>query len=189
MPNEGDLLYAGQRQRARILERTAHGVDVDNVPFVPYSTRGPYYYKPHGRLGASVPLDVERRSAKRMLRTIAPAMTDRQREEAGVRLSRTGRSIVFRDGYAGFKRWLGRTTVDLRGPRAPHMLQGITVKVPAERSILLGIYGPAADRATGHNIGAGHLPRRRFFSASHADLKAMLEDMRVRMRARTVKGG
>ncbi len=42
-PTEGDLLFAAERQRTRILERTARGVDFEGRPFAPYSERGPYY--------------------------------------------------------------------------------------------------------------------------------------------------
>ena len=43
-----DILYAGQRQRTRILDRTRQGVDVNGSPFARYSTKGPYYYNPTG---------------------------------------------------------------------------------------------------------------------------------------------
>ena len=43
LPEQGDVLYALERVKATILERTARGVDVDGAPFAPYSSKGPYY--------------------------------------------------------------------------------------------------------------------------------------------------
>ncbi|MGE5568542.1 MAG: hypothetical protein ACM3S5_05830 [Rhodospirillales bacterium] len=220
-PTEGDLLYAGQRQRARILERTERGVDVDEAPFAPYSTKGPHYYNPTsgqsaiftekqaGRVHAGKTTfkrlwqQKERGAARRFLNKIT---TKEQRGKKGAPgLSRTGRTIRF-ESYAAFKRWLGRTTVDLRSARAPHMLQGIIVKVaglmsgsdrdefvsPTSRTtpateLVLGIYGEAADRATGHNTGdnaKASLPKRHFFGASAADARLMLRDIYERMKIR-----
>jgi hypothetical protein len=46
LPTKDDVLYALERQKARILERTARGVDFEGRPFAPYSTKGPVYYTP-----------------------------------------------------------------------------------------------------------------------------------------------
>lgn len=185
MPNESDLLYAGHRQRARILERTARGVDVNESPFAPYSTKRPYYYYPFGRVGTRrVPTDTQKRAAQRMLKKLTPAMSRAEAAAAGVRLTRSGRGIRFEGGYGAFKHWLGRSTVDLRGPKAPHMLQAIVVKTPWRDTLLIGIYGEFAQRAEGHNRGTAHLPRRRFFGASDQDLREMVNDIRAHMAAR-----
>jgi hypothetical protein len=183
-PRDADLLYAGQRQRARILERTARGIDVDGRPFAPYSTRGPYYYRPSrgAAVAAALGHDIrgeewterQKAAAKRFLRRIT---TKSERGAPGApRLSRTGRTIRF-ESYAAFKRWLGRSTVDLRGASAPHMLQAIQVVVRGARELVLGIYGEAAARATGHNEGTRTLPRRRFFGASAADVRQMVREI------------
>lgn len=173
-PTHEDLLYAGQRQITRILERTARGVDVNGRPFAPYSKNGPYYYNPNGRLGpagrAKLSEKQQKDSAKRMQGKI------------GGSLSRTGRTVKF-PSYAAFKQWLGRSGVDLTGPRAPHMLQALTAKASGV-DVTLGIYGTAAARATGHNFGARHLPQRRFFGASADDAKQMVKDIYVRIKAR-----
>lgn len=71
-PNNGDMLYAAQRQKTRIVERTYRGVDVNGNPFEPYSTNGPYYYYPNGRVGKT-PGEVKRNKAavSRLLRRIS----------------------------------------------------------------------------------------------------------------------
>lgn len=200
---EGDALYAGQRQRARILERTARGVDVDEAPFPDYSTKGPYYYYPNGRVGNSRFSDKQQRdAAARLLRKLTPGKTAQERKSvSGVRLTKSGKGLVF-ESYAGFKRWLGRKGVDLRGPRSPHMLQGIIVKAGGSQAgnrdaeigvndknapageLVLGIYGDAAKRATGHNTGDGPGVQRRFFDASVKDVKQMIQDIHTRVKAR-----
>lgn len=190
-PQEADLLYAGQRQRARILERTARGVDVDGRPFAPYSKNGPYYYRPSRGAAVATALghdirgeewtERQKAAAKRFLNRIT---TPSERGRSGSpRLSRTGRTIRF-ESYADFKRWLGRRTVDLRGASAPHMLQMIQVVVRGARELVLGIYGDAAARATGHNEGTRTLPRRRFFGASQGDARQMVRDIYDRIRSR-----
>ena len=176
-PTVGDLLYAGQRQRTRILERTARGVDVDEIAFKGYSTKGPYYYYP-GKNAKN------RRSAvTRAARKLGVAVKGGPNRK-GEKVTKNG--IKF-PSYAAFKQSLGRTAVDLRGPSAPHMLQAILVKAAGivlpgtdanqlnlfdtssaeftndtyANEIVIGIYGDEASRASGHNTGAGRLPKRR----------------------------
>lgn len=155
-----------EAQRTRILRRTQAGKNVDGRPFASYSTNGPYYYNPNGRLKAGSVSEKQQRGAVKRLSRKAP----------GSRESRTGRTLKF-ESYAAFKKWLGRAGVDLRGPKAPHMLQSMATKVVGQdgdiREMRIGIYGPAADRADGHNNGAGRLPKRHFFGASREDLKEM----------------
>ena len=207
VPTEGDALYAGQRQRTRILERTVRGVDVDGNPFEPYSENGPYYYFPNGRTGRTK-AEIKRNKAavSRLLRRMAD--TNDRAYSVGVDLNGTGGSktrggqgIKFAS-YGDFKRSLGRIGVDLRGPRAPHMLQAIAVGAGFERVVgddmglsltdratpatvlTIGIYGEEAGRAEGHN--SGFSPRwktrhqRRFLGASEADLQAMADDIGMR---------
>jgi hypothetical protein len=186
-PTEGDALYASQRQRTRILRRTARGVDVDEIPFAPYSENGPYYYYPNGRVGNK-------------------KTGQKKNHEAAKRLSKKIGGTVTRNGikfesYAAFKAAMGRGDVDLRGPRAPHMLQAIAVKTGSSSNLadeeveltdkpnvvdeaVIGIYGKEAERASGHNQGGRHLPKRRFFGASAADVVAMIQDVTSRVVAR-----
>lgn len=196
VPTVGDLMYAGQRQRTRILDRTARGVDVDEQSFAPYSTNGPYYYYPsknsknrHAAAG---------RIANKLgiKKKVTPAQ-----KRAGI-VGRTRLGIKFAN-YAAFKASLGRFLVDLRGPSAPHMLQAIIVRVgglvsqvndlftgentaPASE-ITIGIYGDEALRASGHNEGTAHLPRRHFMGANDSDKTAMMDDILSRMIARVKK--
>lgn len=190
-PTEGDALFAAQRQRTRILDRTARGVDVDEQPFAEYSKNGPYYYYPNGRVGNKKFTQEKNRAASKRL----------QKKIGNGRVTPNG--IRF-ESYADFKASLGRSTVDLRGPSAPHMLQAIAVKTnnrnfgaygdddvglndkPAQADeITIGIYGKEADRASGHNQGIpGRLPTRRFFGASRSDIAEMANDMKTRILAR-----
>lgn len=186
-PTQEDLLYAGQRQRTRILERTSRGVDVDEHPFKPYSDKGPYYYNPNGRLSASARRDIPEKSQKSATRRFLNKITTKEERgnDGAPRLSRTGRTIRF-ESYAAFKKWLGRAVVDLRGSKAPHMLQAIVMKGRGPREVVLGIYGEAAARGQGHNEGndAMRLPKRRFFDFSKSDVKAIIRDVQARIRAR-----
>lgn len=184
----GDCLYALNRQKTRILQRTARGVDVHGNPFAPYSTNGPFYWYP-GKSAAN-----------------RQAAAKRAAKKVGGQATRVG--VKFKS-YADFKRSLGRSTVDLLGARAPHMLQAIVVKVgglllgsdrvsgliasggirglSAEAPVTtaaIGIYGPEAERAEGHNSGSGRLPKREFFGASEEDARLIAEDIGANLRAR-----
>lgn len=218
-PTEGDAIYAAQRQRSRIIERTMQGVDVDGRPFAPYSTKGPYYYYPNGRVGnAKFSSKQNKAAVNRLMKKIGNREAEfmslpehvlkripglDENADTGARKTRSGMGIRF-PSYAAFKAALGRATVDLLGPRAPHMLQAIVVRIngaaTADRDVgvnsrpspatqvTIGIYGQEADRASGHNQGiSGRLPQRRFFGASVSDLAAMVSDIKTRILAR-VKG-
>lgn len=155
---ETDMLYILNRQKSRILERTQRGVDINGNAFAPYSTKGPYYYYPsHG-------LSVKSRKAA----------AGRKAKQTGGTRTRLG---VKYSSYGAFKSALGRGVVDLLGPTAPHMLQAIVVAARGTDSGILGIYGSEADRAEGHNIGFGHLPKREFFGFGPDDEEAILKDL------------
>ncbi len=209
-PTVGDLLYAGQRQRTRILERTAKGLDYSGTAFHPYSSVGPYYYYPGksaknrsaaarsfaNKIGLSA-LKHTKKGDK--IRVLGVGVGQRRGANSA---QRTNLGIKF-SSYAAFKAYLGRTVVDLFGPTAPHMLQALIVKVgsaisafgsnvssndltPA-KEIILGIYGQEAARADGHNTGGGHLPKRKFLGASDSDKSAVLNDILARIAARMRK--
>lgn len=192
-PTAGDLLFAGNNQRSRILERTGRGVDYQGNPFAGYSTKGPYYYTPFSGGAAGTPKQ-HKAAAGRFLKKIGGGTPAAR--------SRTGRSVKF-PSYDAFKRAIGRTGVDLRGPRAPHMLQAVVLlsggiqvtgsqqastaprtRMQRETRLVMAIYGEEAARAEGHNEGTSRLPKRRFFDASDSDLDRMLEDVYNRMVAR-----
>jgi hypothetical protein len=212
VPTVGDLLYAGQRQRTRILQRTARGVDVNEVSFKPYSTSGPYYYYPgknaKNRKGAArnfankIGLKGRKVGAEVVTHSLGGTTARRSSSSA----QRTKLGVKF-SSYAAFKASLGRIAVDLRGPSAPHMLQALIVRVkdfilpgtdaaaggfmPIEsgklepaNEIVLGIYGEEAARASGHNEGYKRLPRRHFLGASESDKVAVLNDILTRIVAR-----
>lgn len=159
-----DIQYAGERQKTRMLERTARGVDVNETPFAPYSEKGPYYW--YANTGGN-----KATSAGRTHKKIG----------AG---TRTTLGIKFAS-YAAAHAAFGSGVVNLFGLHgAPHMLQAVIVKV-AGIGLTLGVYGDEAKRASGHNTGIpGKLPRRYWFGASSADLEAMSKDVWTGMKAR-----
>lgn len=181
-----DAQYALGRQKTRVLDRTARGTDFEGRAFKSYATKEPYTYYPNGRVGSSRFTDRQNRAAvSRLKRKLEKAP---QKNAGGIRLTRTGRGIVFAH-YAAFKRWLGRAFVDLRGPRAPNMLQGLVVKIAGSgnqpvNEARLGIYGTEAARADGHNKGTRRLPKRKFLGASESDKRAIANDIMQRIRQR-----
>ncbi|CAB4130862.1 hypothetical protein UFOVP130_40 [uncultured Caudovirales phage] len=211
VPTQGDALFAAERQKTRILERTLSGRDVDGRPFEPYSQNGPYYYYPNGRVGRTkIEASKNKAAVSRFLRKINRHSAEAEMFGAdtgtGGRKTRDGQGIRF-ESYADFKASLGRGGVDLRGPRAPHMLQAIAVGVGIARvvsntepvigindnpapanEVTIGIYGDEAGRATAHNTGNN--PRwkgkhqRKFFGVSTADIAAMGKDIIGRCEAR-----
>jgi hypothetical protein len=157
----GDLLYAGEREKTRILNRTMKGYDFMNRPFAPYSRNGPYYYYPQGN----------------GYRAERVAITARFQSRLGSGIvTRSGLGIKF-ESYDAFKKGLGRMNVDLTGPRAPHMLQALVVQVQGT-TLMIGIWGPEEKKAEGHNEGIkGRLPQRRFLDLSSEDLNAIGRDV------------
>lgn len=164
----GDLLYAGEREKTRILNRTARGLDFLNRPFAPYSRKGPYYYYPQGKGYRAERLAITARFQSRL---------------GGGILTKSGLGIKF-ESYDAFKKGLGRMNVDLTGPRAPHMLQALAVQVQENR-LLIGIWGPEEKKAEGHNEGIrGRLPQRRFLDLSTQDLALIGQDIAMSMSLR-----
>ena len=211
VPSEGDALYAAQRQRTRIIERTLAGRDVDGAAFEPYSTDGPYYYYPNGRVGknkieshknrAAVNRFLKKLNKASDIRSVFESLDDEPYTHSG-RKTRNGEGIRF-DSYADFKKSLGRSGVDLLGPRAPHMLQAIAVgtgfgrihgdETPASvfsnpepaKDVVIGIYGQEQGRAEGHNTGVNpkwkRKHQRKFFGASADDIQQMVSDITTRI--------
>lgn len=131
-PVVSDLLFAGQRQRSRMLEKTAQGVDADGQSFHEYSTRWPVYFYP-SKNGKS---NKQRASAVARLANKAGAKGLRQGKERSigtargkVTVKRTRLGLKFAN-YAELKAFFGRTVVDLFGMGSgPHMLQALIVRV------------------------------------------------------------
>lgn len=199
-PTAEDIQGALQNQRARILERTARGTDFAEKPFAPYSTKGPFYYYPSTEKGLSF------LPSARALRAIWAGRSTFRGEyfkvlgAAAQRFARKvtpnggttpGGGVKF-DSYATFKASLGRGAVDLTGPRAPHMMLAVVVRVRSALEGAIGIYGPEAARASGHHDGVPkkNLPKRRFLDASGSDRDAMIADIvdSAEARARKVLG-
>lgn len=214
---EGDALYAAQRQRSRIIERTLRGVDVNGAPFEPYDRSRPYYYYPGGRVGRTkAEVNRNKGSVRRLLKITGEVAQYRSEftgsmSVGGVR-TRDGQGIRF-ESYADFKESLGRAGVDLTGPRAPHMLQAIGIQtsnhgfasvgddqsdtalsrfVDSVSEFVIGIFGDAAGRASGHNTGFNPRWKRRhqryFFGASADDIKEMMSELMEHMKARWGNG-
>ncbi|MCX6608511.1 MAG: hypothetical protein NTV52_33660 [Acidobacteria bacterium] len=181
-----DKVYIGERQKARILRRTESGRDVNGSAFAEYST-GPFYWSPTGRLS--------RRSAAKAGEGKTKAAVNRYAKKLGAGkavkggapyVSRSGLTICFPGGYRQFKQYLGRTGVDLRGAKAPHMLQAIQVK-PTGDGVSLGIYGEQGALAAKHNAGRG-VPKREFFGVSGRDKREAVADARARVREKLKSG-
>lgn len=194
---EGDMLYALQRQRAKILQNTERGVDVDGKPFAPYNRTRPFYWYPAGKVGKKREADALRKEKNNVKRAA---------KKLDGKVSRSGLGVRF-PSYDEFKRThLGRSGVDLRGPRAPHMLQAIQVKaggaalsgnqqpgLHAKPSAVtegtLGIYGDEAARASGHNSDdrPKGVPKRKFLGASEEDTRRFAGDLESRAGERARK--
>lgn len=189
MVTVGDLLYAGQRQKSRILQRTSQGLDWQGTAFAPYSLSGPIYYYPSAKGNRKA-------AAQRVARKLG---VSRQGSEAA---KRTGLGIKF-SSYAALKAAFGRSGVDLRGISGPHMLQALVARVngilsqeedgssprydrttASDPVIVLGVYGDEAERASGHQTGTKHLPQRKFLGANAKDQSQMIQDIVERVRFR-----
>lgn len=187
-PTLADALYVGERQRARILDRTGRGVDIDGRGFAGYSTKL-FYYSPDRRLKGSTRSklgDKKRQSAVKRLFTKIGGGSQVGKSGAPY-VSRSGLSICFPGGYRQFKKWLGRSNVDLRGKSAPHMLQGVQIQTKETGAAVearIGIYGPKAKIANAHNAGGGRMPKRKFFGASKADRAEAVKDLKLRIKER-----
>lgn len=182
-----DCLMLGNHLKANVLDRTSRGVDVEGRAFASYSTKGPYYYYPtklsaRGRRAKNVLSAYGRSGHAAEAETLATEQGSRRRaaqrlhRKLGKEGTRTRVGIKF-ESYAAFKRALGRFLVDLTGPRAPHMLQGLMVRaLDGAVGFVLGIYGEPALRARGHQEGNPkcNLPQRKFLGATQDDRKSML---------------
>ena len=184
-PNVYDAMFAGQTLMNRILANTERGIDLNGSPFAPYATSPAFYYYPAGKVGKlrSKIMEKQRISQK-----------DRAFRALGKVGMRTHLGIKFPGGYSQFKHeGLGRANVDLRGPRGPHMLNALQVRVPGltatgnvaegaaarqmseftqtqnagaplATSIDIGWWDPdTAARAKGNNEGTGRNRIRNFF--------------------------
>jgi hypothetical protein len=165
-----DLLYAGEREKTRILNRTLKGLDYLNRPFAPYSRNGPYYYYPQS-------------GGYRAERAAISFRFQARLGDGGGKLTKSGIGIKFAD-YESFKKGLGRMNVDLTGPRAPHMLQSLAVQVQGNR-LIIGIWGAEEAKAEGHNEGIrGRLPQRRFLDLGPESVEAIGQDVADSMAVR-----
>ena len=132
-PNVYDAMFAGESYRNQILRNTESGLSLYGNPFAAYATAPPYYYYPVGKVGR-----------------LRSSLTEKQRQGQKNRAfkafgkvgERTHLGIKFPGGYSQFKHeGLGRPSVDLRGPRGPHMLNALQVRVPGLGAATTGIEG------------------------------------------------
>lgn len=203
----GDLLYVGMGYRARIRQRTLAGVDVNGAPFAPYSTRGPYYFYPNRDSTSG------RTAEGRKARATAAKGRHEKTGRIGIR---TPTGIRY-ESYAAMKSALGRSGVDLYGAEQhTHMLDTLLVKAGGSESaftaseamlfnsggqdefaafeanqpctqLVLGFYGPEAERARGNNEGTSTVPKREFFALSQEDLEWGSKAIGTRMQIRARK--
>lgn len=198
-PTEGDCILAAQTQRSRLLRRTESGVDYAGRQFAGYNKTRPFYYYPNGPVGkerSKVELTRSKAGVKRFARKVG-------RTKGAV--TRSGLGLRF-DSYDSFKRtYLGREGVDLRGPRAPHMLQRMICRAggleSGERNIettstapgsefAIGIYdNEASARAAGINSESRPkgMPRRQFLGSTEEDNRYLTDLIAGRARVRAIK--
>ncbi len=194
-PTRALALALAESQRSRMLDRTGRGRDFNGKPFVEYSTNGPVYYYPAGRAKGRTPKS-KSAAAGRLFKTITGAKPASHKGKKNALSGQPGEAWVTPGGglgfssYAALKKWAGRNNVDLRGLRAPRMLQGMQVKASSKAGQIesvIGIYGEAAGRAEGHNKGTKHLPQRKFLAASKRDENAMVKEVEIWIAGQTSK--
>ena len=204
----GDQLYIGQMFRTRIRQRTNEGIDTNGAPFVPYSTKGPYYFYPNAGAVGNVrgPLastDPGMRASVWKARSTAARNRYSKTGKVG---TRTPVGIKYAS-YAEAKAVHGRSTVDLYGMEQHiHMLDTMVVQAGGTQinydepdfggefsaseniaecfEVTLGFYGPEAERAKGNNEGTAKLPQREFFALSQEDLQLAEQTIGERIEAR-----
>ncbi len=211
LPTEGDMMYAIQRHRTRILLRTQAGVDYEGQQFADYNDTRPYYYYPNGPVGrisggSSKSLALQKRQKASVSRSLRLLKSSRFIGTSDYEVTKSGLGIRFRS-YKAFKfSYLGRTTVDLTGPRAPHMLQAFqatagsvvssgTSEIDSQSSTpatsgRLEIVGDAALRAAGHNSDTNRpkgMPQRKFMGASQQDVDDFGRDIETRVTTRLLR--
>ncbi len=217
-PRKSDLVAGVLNHRTRILQRNERHQDADGRPYAPYSNKGPIYVDVTGggaprtqrqrinatrRFARKVGLSTRVQRGGRREATRSSASRDRStssRERGETRFNRIGSGVTPINGitpggrlkvasYRAYKLGiLGRSGVDLRGARAPHMLNSLVVKsggaaLTAPRGLAvssgigdvvqLGIFGSKAEIAQAHNTGVGRLPRRRFLAFGRGDVQAV----------------
>jgi hypothetical protein len=196
-PTQGDCILAAQVQRSRLLRRTENGTDYTGAPLAPYNRSRVFYYYPNGPVGkdrSSTQLTSAKAAVRRFANKVGRTKGAITRSKLGIRFN----------SYDDFKHtYLGRDNVDLRGPRAPHMLQelvcragGIEVggtdrlsadsnETPANE-FTIGIYGEASDRAAGINSESRPrgMPRRQFLGSTEEDNRYLTELIAGRARQR-----
>ena len=170
-----DLRATIEEYRTEILDNTMYrGVDFAGNPFVPYNEKRPYYYNPSPNGTAKQ----QKGAVKRLLRKTGLVhehfeSVGKGAVASGGTPSRDGRTVKFAS-YGDFKRSLGRNVVDLLGPKAPHMLMSLVVRMFGSKEGAIGIYHEEfAKRAEGHNDGNGNLPRRTFLDITRARAEQM----------------
>ncbi|HXJ41099.1 MAG TPA: hypothetical protein VNH18_17585 [Bryobacteraceae bacterium] len=179
-PTAAAFLFAGERQKSRILDRTQRGLDVDGNAFAPYKATGPYYWYPAQGLKSRTGARNRRFAGVQRVANEAYAKGDWKKGGVGDSAGsakKTGVGIKFASYGAAKAGITGDNTVNLSGLRgAPHMLQGLVVKT-SNGMLTIGIYGDEAKRASAHNAGTAQLPRRHFLGASAADRTLMAQDL------------
>jgi hypothetical protein len=157
LPTEGDLLYALQRQRTRILKRTADGVDVDGASFEPYS---PNYAKSKAKFGRSGTVDLRGRNAPNMLQAIVAT--------AGTLVDDGDSNITATEGTLAFY-----------DERAAMLAQ-----VHNEGATIRTRQGTGKGKAKKGGASSFEMPRRHFFGASDKDRNEMENDIGARSEMR-----
>jgi hypothetical protein len=158
LPTEGDLLYALQRQRTRILKRTAAGVDADGASFAAYS---PGYAKKKSAYGRSG-VDLRGRNAPNMLQAIV-ATSGSLTDDGDSNTQALNGSLGFYDERAA-----------------------LLAEVHNEGATIRSRQGTGKGKGKAKKNGAATfaMPRRHFFDATDEDRHEMENDMGTRSEMR-----
>lgn len=170
----GDAKALAEIKRADILQSTARGLDANDNALAPYSDKGPVYIDLGGRAGGS------KRSSR-----ASKVRATRNRVRRGRKVTPFGSTTpggrLKAKSYKWFKAsWLGRAAVDLTGARAPHMMQAIVSRLTGrtaegERAEISFQDPQKEEIASGHQRGAGRLPRRPFFEFGRNDVRELTQ--------------
>jgi hypothetical protein len=157
LPTEGDGLYAVQRQRSRILKRTAAGVDADRNTFQPYSAA---YAKKKAKYRDPGTVDLRGRNAPHMLQAMLVSSGGLQESgESGQPVQEL--TIGFYDERAAM---LARVHNE-----------GLTVPTRL---------GKGKGKKKKGGVANFRMPKREFFKATDEDVQAMEHDIGSRIEAR-----
>lgn len=147
--NAAMYLELGNTVVALMQERTAAGKDIQGRDFADYSTRP--FYAPVTNRPPGYPTP------------------------AGGRLTESGKSMHFPGGWKEYKGGIGRGTTPQLSVSG-QMLGAMQVSSTDKGAVISFATAEAGEKAHGHQMGAGHLPRREHFGIKDNQTLGKIED-------------